>query len=468
MGQTVEWLNGAGGKNNDDSRAIATDDTGNSYIGGRFQDTAYFDSITLYSSGSNFYLAKYDSTGGIVWVDTSVFETSSTPLRDIALDEKNHVYVVATGDSIYLNNGKQALNSVYSLVQYGTNGNPNWKVDLPNSFRFNSLSTGLNGNVYLGGYINGQVILGNDTFYNKVNTGDAFLVKYDSSGNYIWGSQGTNGSIYDLSVDNKSNIFSGGQFVDSVIFGSDSIYLNGISAFIVKHDSTGQVKWLKGVETYGAGGICNQVKVNQESKIFAAGNFRDSLKIGSITLNGNSISNGFVTQLNQNGQFQWGQSFGVATNSKFGTIDLSGISSSNNYIYLTGELQATQSNTPFAFGNDTLTIDGSNTSFSPFVTKLDQNGLFLWSFNSSQPYFGQPKGISTDKRGDVYFTGFFGDTLTYQDKTVISNGNWDAFLSKVSDIRILQDTIPDTPLCAGQSLQVPFTVEGDYDPGNTF
>ena len=44
----------------------------------------------------------------------------------------------------------------------------------------------------------------------------------------------------------------------------------------------------------------------------------------------------------------------------------------------------------------------------------------------------------------------------------------DIFVTKLSDIRIFQDTLPDTTLCAGQSLQVPFTVEGDFDPGNTF
>ena len=69
--QTINWLwaNRAGGVDLDEGWGIATDASGNSYVTGRFRDTATFGSTALTSSGEkDIFVAKLDPNGNWLWV----------------------------------------------------------------------------------------------------------------------------------------------------------------------------------------------------------------------------------------------------------------------------------------------------------------------------------------------------------------------------------------------------------------
>ncbi len=68
----VNSVIGLGGSSADDSKSIAVDGSGNTYVVGEFQGTADFDpgagTTNLSSAGnSDVFIAKYDTSGDLVW-----------------------------------------------------------------------------------------------------------------------------------------------------------------------------------------------------------------------------------------------------------------------------------------------------------------------------------------------------------------------------------------------------------------
>ena len=63
------WANDAGGAGLDNGFCISADTKGNSYVSGTFQDTAFFGNEQIGSSGGyDIFIAKYDSSGKLLWV----------------------------------------------------------------------------------------------------------------------------------------------------------------------------------------------------------------------------------------------------------------------------------------------------------------------------------------------------------------------------------------------------------------
>ena len=94
------WLITEGGTGEDYATAVATDDVGNVYVTGEFQDTVDFDpgpgSSSLTSLGSDdAFVAKYTSSGALEWV-AQIGGAEDSAGRAIAVDDNGDVYV--TGD----------------------------------------------------------------------------------------------------------------------------------------------------------------------------------------------------------------------------------------------------------------------------------------------------------------------------------------------------------------------------------
>jgi hypothetical protein len=416
--QKVGWLSTAGNDDYESSSTLATDSAGNSFFGGSFRDSITFDSITFFSPDYRYYLAKYDKDGEFLWVDTGVTGTRTSKCEEVALDKFGHLYAFGEGDSIYINANKKGISTGTFLAQYDQKGDINWKVDLPQKFDGKDIATGPNGNLYLGGIIKGQVVLGNDTFKQKGSFSDAFIIEYDSLGNYKNAIQGKSSGISSLiravTVDKNGSLYSGGDFDDTLYFGSKSVYFDNNTPFVAKHGPSGSIKWIKFFKGPNRGfGYCNEIIVNQNREILAAGHFKDSIQIGNKKLQGNSSDNSFVAKLSSNGSILWSDWIGVVSKTKTGSVSNYGISSSNGFFYLCGSLGASKNNIPFGFGTDTVRIKGRNNSFSPFITKIAPDGQFLWTFTSEQEYFGTIRGVGNDQTGNAYFTGFYSDTLTF-------------------------------------------------------
>ena len=97
----------------------------------------------------------------------------------------------------------------------------------------------------------------------------------------------------------------------------------------------------------------------------------------------------------------------------------------NGNSYVTGQFRETNT-----FGDITLTSFGSD---DVFVSKLDNDGNWLWTTQAGGSWTDRSRSIVVDADGNSYITGSFGETATFGTFTITSLGTYDAFVAKLDN-----------------------------------
>ncbi len=186
--KNITW----GGSDWDLGYDIALDDLGNIYITGTTESYGYV--------GHDAFIAKYDSSynsvKNITWGGVS-----SDQGNDIVIDSSRNIYI--TGYTYSFGAGlKDAFIAKYDS-SYNSVKNITWGGDSSNDEGY-SIALDSSGNIFITG----------QSDYSVIGTGDAFIAKYDSSGNSLknitWGgSEGDNGES--IVLDSSGNIYMTGQ-----------------------------------------------------------------------------------------------------------------------------------------------------------------------------------------------------------------------------------------------------------------
>lgn len=159
------WANDGGGGTADVGTSVAIDDNGNCYATGYLNNSAIFDNIPLLHFGS--FVAKYNSTGTIIWAK-KINEFAHG--QDILITKDNLLQLTGYGDGNY-------FSSLYDLdgdlveAQKTNSGHVNGK----------GISTDSNGNIYIcGGLYFGETTIFDNYSLNGSNF-DSFLLKLSSN-----------------------------------------------------------------------------------------------------------------------------------------------------------------------------------------------------------------------------------------------------------------------------------------------
>ncbi len=191
----IYWAKGMGGKKDAEARSVAIDIEGNAYVGGYFQDTAYFGKDTMISTVYNYlllgqypwqsfkndqFISKLDSSGNFLW--TRQFRTTDAPSGTL-----NFVAEVAVHPTV--NNGVYAGWTLGDTTDFDPGPGEHFVSANPGSPTYR-----------------------------------AVLLKLASDGNLEWvrpftGNQTIMGNI---AVDKRGSIFSVGRFGKSVDFDPDN------------------------------------------------------------------------------------------------------------------------------------------------------------------------------------------------------------------------------------------------------
>lgn len=188
---------------------IGADDASNIYIGGRFTDSLFvFETDTLVNTvagQADIFLSKFDSSGQILW--TKSFGGS--------YDESIVGLVVNSQNEILVAGDFNSSNLVFDTVSLHYQGHP-----------------------------------AGNSWYN------AFLSKFDSSGNVVWAKSCIGNAIaYKVAVDTLGNIYLGGASRDSLlVFNGDTLKMpyQRRGAFLTKYEETGSVLWAKSLSPTNA------------------------------------------------------------------------------------------------------------------------------------------------------------------------------------------------------------------------
>ncbi|MEP7170072.1 MAG: T9SS type A sorting domain-containing protein [Bacteroidota bacterium] len=229
-----------------------------------------------------------------------------------------------------------------------------------------------------------------------------------------------NDSGNEMCSDNSGNVYVTGHFTDSIRFGTTTLYSdsNRSDVFIVKYNASMNVMWAK---RFGGKNPdeARAIKTDASGNIYIAGEFNDSIKFGSITLDppaGHSI---FVVKLNSSGVPLWA-SGAIANGSDFWIGGL-GLDANNN-IYLTGFYAGVAD-----FGNSVtlssiihpLYLTGS---IDIFIAKYNNSGTCQWARTAGSYTTDYSFGIAVKSNGTAYITGFIGQTSDFSGSTLTYHG----------------------------------------------
>jgi len=289
-----------------------------------------------------------------------------------------------------------------------------------------------NGNSYVTGYYSG-----NNMSFNGISlpgtggTQDIFVVKYDKSGVAKWAKRGSGTNSeegHGITVDENGNTYITGWFGSPTLtFGTTVLTNYGVNAafFIVKYDSTGNVKWAKtnsgsgNMGQYGEG-----ISYDKNGNLYVTGSFDDTyIVFGNDTLFKNTNSDFFIAKYDTSGNVIWAKR-GGGTGYDYGTS----IASDPNFLYITGFY-----NSPFmTFGTDTV-FRYSNM----FILKYSASGNYIWGKCPKAKNMADehPYCIAMDGNGNSYITGTIKSDSLYFGNIGLGNysvngGIEDAFIVK--------------------------------------
>ncbi|HYG16406.1 MAG TPA: PKD domain-containing protein, partial [Bacteroidia bacterium] len=110
--------------------------------------------------------------------------------------------------------------------------------------------------------------------------------------------------------------------------------------------------------------------------------------------------------------------------------------------------------------------------FHYIAAKLDTLGNCLWtlSANEKKPSFtfSLPQRQEVDYNGNPIFTGYFSDSLFLLDTVFFAGQNTNTFIYKIADFSITRGDVYPGPYCAGDTIDIPYTVKGKFNTGNEF
>lgn len=282
------WATFYGGTDSEWGNSVATDALGNVYLAGSTHSSNGIASggfKSVYSGGGDAFLAKFDANGNRLWATYyggSAIEYGTS----VATDAAGNVYlsgrtssnsdISSVGFQNAYGGGEDAF-----LVKFDAAGNRLWATyyggqDSESQY-WDRLAIDPSGNVYLGASTYSTSGIASGGFQNTYGGGgDAFLVKFDASGNRLWATYyGANETDYGFSIaiDAWSNVYLAGLTYNSTGIASggfQNAYGGGGDAFLVKFDASGNRLW----STYygGAGSeMAHSVATDAFGNVYLAG-----------------------------------------------------------------------------------------------------------------------------------------------------------------------------------------------------
>ncbi|AXR61735.1 SBBP repeat beta-propeller lipoprotein, LipL53 family [Leptospira mayottensis] len=252
---------------------MTLDSVGNTYITGR--STGPFGGPL---TGSNGFIIKFKNNGDEDWVQQIGVDRAQSFPKGIAFDQTTgDIYITGIGDANYETNTLPSIGDEdIFILKYNSNGNDQFFAQLGSAgkfFNYASITTDPFGNILIGGSSNGrfETTLGGR---NELGT----IAKYDSRGTLQWirqfgptSSLAKHTRINSIITDKNGNIFTIGVTNGNILDGGDNS-LGTIDAFLTKHNSSGQSKWIERIGVPGAIISGNELGLDSKRNLYIIGN----------------------------------------------------------------------------------------------------------------------------------------------------------------------------------------------------
>ena len=428
--------------------AVTIDLMDNIYTGGWFSESINFDPLcgeVRFGIGKDdAFLVKMDTSGNFEWAQVWGGEEDEMVLG-IATDVEGNVYAAGWFEGLsYLAPGFAEPHESHGrrdafLCKFNSSGDFQWArswggTDYDDA---KGIVTDNSGCVYVVGAFSKTVIFGPDKDSTLTSTGgcDMYLVKYDSSGNYLWvTSAGAELNFYGngIAFDPSGYVY---------IVGDEKNEGDG-SGFLQKLDLDSNVIWTR---YWGEGGgvFTKAVAVGKYGNVYVTGryvNAPDFDPFGGDVHYGAAEGLIFLSMYNSNGSYRWTQTWGAQNNS----AGLAVATDNLGNIFVSGGFEGEGDMNPNG-GNR----QSSHTGLDAFVSRFTALSRFRWvqtwgglyDYEPPIPFYDVEQGysVATDSSGNVYVVGsicvpcdFTPDNPSCGNETMIarSRGEWDAYIVK--------------------------------------
>jgi hypothetical protein len=411
--------------------------------------------IVFGTGGYDAFLVKFNSSGVRQWA--TYYGGSQDDMGiSCAFDASGNVYMIGSTSStsgIATAGAHETTINDGFLVKFNSNGVRQWGTYFEGNG--NACTTDASGNIYIVGLTNSTSGIATAGAHQTVmsGSGDAFLVKFNSSGVKQWGtyfggaSSGASGMEKGLScaTDALGNVYMTGHTPSTsgiATAGAHQTIYGGSStdAFLVKFNSSGVIQWgtYYGGEGVDIGYSC---ATDASGNVYMAGDAQQqNLPASGISTigahqsaYGGGYSDGFLVKFDSNGLRQWGTYYGGSLLD----VSFSCATDASGNVYMSGETQSP--NGIATSGAHQTTVDGA------FLVSFNSSGV-----RQSGTYYGGIKNVcTTDASGNVYMTGYTqsnsGIATAGAHQTANGNNGYnDAFLVKFNGISVgINETIND-------------------------
>jgi hypothetical protein len=284
------------------------------------------------------------------------------------------------------------------------------------------------GNIVVGGNVQGTADFGGGNTA-KTSSLDLFIATYTGNGVFSWarrvGSTALSSEIYALALDSADNIYAAGNFNNTLNVGTGNLVsAGGPDILLVKYNAAGTVQWSKRIGGTGTDKGFG-IAVDANGDIYVTGVFVNSVDFGSGTpLTSAGGADIFLAKYSAAGTHLWSKRFG-GTGSDIGyAVALD----SGGNVLLTGKFQGTAD-----FGGGALTSAGDD---DIVVAKYDPTGAHLWSKRFGGTSADTPIAMAIDSADNILVTGgFYSPILNFGGQDLVNSattGTFPIFLVKLS------------------------------------
>ncbi|MEO8210958.1 MAG: hypothetical protein ABI840_10380 [bacterium] len=320
-------------------------------------------------------------------------------------------------DSVnYILNTGSGFNTNCFLIKLTQNGDFVWKKNIdvvyPSASKLDAIK-----------------IKDNNLFAGLLNFNEGYIKKFDLNGTELMSiTQSPVRSISGIDVDGLGNIYSGGACTNGDINFAGHIASTsfGYNVYLVKYNSSGNYLWSRFVEDITFSSI--DIACDHSGNLFASGNLWGSFMFGTIQTQGRQwVYDFFLTKLDANGSFLWVKEVpntptitGDAGKAKVNalSVDL------DNNVCFAGFLRGSVN-----WGNNVITTSLGYTDI--LFLKYDQSGNILNGKRAGGMGSNRADDISLDNEGNIFLSGNFSSTAIFDTITAAGNGNVNSFLAKI-------------------------------------
>lgn len=266
-----------------------------------------------------------------------------------------------------------------------------------------------NGDFIVSGTYNVDVTIDTDYYVSNGNS-DVFVVKYNNDGSQAWSFTTGNGlntiSVADLKIRSNGDFYLGGEFRGSADFDTITLNSNGENdAFLAKYDSTGNL-----ISAINMGGVANdgitKLFIDNFNQLYAAGYYTGSgVTIGSTTLPTDTLSDVFIIKYdNTDNELFVKTANGNGQNNPYG-LYVAG-TGTNKRIYLSGTFENV-----IDFGISTATNNPEQRASlgqkDIFIAYYDSLGNVISSARAGGLNSETNAGIVADNSNNMYIFGAY-------------------------------------------------------------